>query len=42
MSPNKWRGISYDKQRGYEMSIKIIDADIIKGLSFDSKKWGEN
>jgi hypothetical protein len=41
IEPNKWRGISLDKQRGYEMSIKIIDADIIKGLSFDSKKWGE-
>lgn len=42
ITPNKWRGISYDKQRGYEMSIKIIDANIIKGLSFDSKKWGED
>ena len=39
--PNKFRGISLDKQRGYEMSIKIIDANIISGLSFDSKKWGE-
>ncbi len=42
VDPNKFRGISLDKQRGYQMSIKIINADILKGFSFDSKKWGEN
>ena len=41
VDPNKFRVISLDKQRGYQMSIKIIDANILKGLSFDSKKWGE-
>ena len=39
--PNKFRVISLDKQRGYQMSIKIINPDIIKGFSFDLKKWGE-
>ncbi len=41
VTPNKFRGISLDKQRGYQMSIKIIDADIIRAFSFDAKKWGE-
>ena len=41
VAPNKFRGIPLGKQRGRKMSIKIIDADIIKSLSYDSKKWGE-
>ena len=38
---NKLRGISLNKQRGRSMSIKIIDAEIIKSLLYDAKKWGE-
>ena len=41
VSPNKWRWISLEKQRGRTMSIKIINPDIIKALSFDIKRWGE-
>lgn len=41
VTANKLRGISLSKQRGRTMSIKIVDAEIIKSLSFDFKKWGE-
>ena len=41
VAPNKFRGLPLGKMRGRKMSVKIIDADIIKTLSLDVKGWGE-
>ena len=41
VASNKWRGLALKNQRGRKMSIKIINADIIKGLSIDVKVRGE-
>ena len=41
VAPNKFRGISLGKMRGRTMSVKIINAEIIKALLLDVKGWGE-
>ena len=41
VAPNKFRGLSLGKMRGRKMEIKIVNAEILKGLSLDIKKWGE-
>ena len=41
VAPNKFRGLPLGKMRGRTMSIKIINAEIIKALSLDVKGWGE-
>ena len=41
VAPNKFRGLPLGKMRGRKMSIRIIDASIIKALLLDVKGWGE-